>query len=96
MGVSVGASVGASVGVSVCLSADVSVDVPVVVSGRVREQVRGRRRLFDSFFLIHTSRALTGFPLAAPSLGRSGIPSLVVAITLDCCSTVITGEIGVD
>ena len=61
--------------------------------GRVRRQIRGRRRLFDSFLVIHTSRALTGAPLAVLSRGPRGIPSLVVAITLDGRSTVITGEL---
>ena len=56
--------------------------------GRVRGQVRGRCRLFYSFLVIHTSRALIGFPLAVP---YRGVPSLVVAITLDCCSIVIGG-----
>ena len=44
-------------------------------------------RLFDLFLVIHTSRALTGSPLAVPSRGPRGIPSLVVEITLDCRCT---------
>ena len=58
-------------GLSVDASVDKSVDVFVGVA----------------VFLInvfHTSRALTGSPLAVPSRGPRGIPSLVVEITLDC------------
>ena len=63
------------------------------VRGPVRGQVRGRCRLFYSILDVHTSRALTGSPVALPSRGPRGIPSLVVAITLDCRSTVIAGEL---
>ena len=41
-------------------------------------------RLFESFVVVHTSRSLTGSPLAVPSRGPHGIPQLVVTITLDC------------
>ena len=71
MGVSVDVPADVSVGLSVDASVDKSVDVFVGVA----------------VFLInvfHTSRALTGSPLAVPSRGPRGIPSLVVEITLDC------------
>ena len=41
-------------------------------------------RLFDFFFVIHTSRALAGSPIAVPSRGPRVIPPIVVEMTLDC------------
>ena len=35
-------------------------------------------RLFALFLVVHASRALTGSPLAVPSPGPRGIPSLVL------------------
>ena len=66
------------------------------VRGRVGGHIRGRCRLSNSLLIMHTSTALAGSPLAVPSRGPRGILSLVVTITLDCRSTVIEGEIGVD
>ena len=50
--------------------------IAVRVRGQVRGQVRGRSRLSYSFLVIHTSRALTGPPLAVPSRGPRGIHRL--------------------
>ena len=49
-----------------------------------KTQHRYTRYVFDLFLVIHTSRALEGSPLAVPSRGPRGIPSLVVAIALAC------------
>ena len=52
---------------------------------------------FRLFLDTHTSRALRGAPLAVPSRGPCGIPSLVVEITLDCrCNYRDRREIAVD
>ena len=53
--------------------------------------------LSDLFLAIHTSRALTGSPLAVPSCGPRGIPSLVAEITLECrCNYRDCREMAVD
>ena len=85
MDVAANVSVGLSADASVDVSVDVSVDKPVGVAF-----------FLIIFFVLHTSRVLTGSSFAVPSRGPRGIPSLVVAITLDCRSTVIAGEIAVD